>query len=304
VVDRAGRAYVGNFGFDLNGGAAHRATNLALVHPDGRVEGASDDMMFPNGTVITPDGRTLIVGETFRAQLTAFDVGADGQLSNRRVWAPLERAVPDGICLDAEGAIWVASPVSKGVLRVREGGAVADRIEVEHQAYACMLGGADRRTLYVCTAATHDPAKTGTRSGRIEAVEGAVPGARLPHAGAAPALARSGARVCERPEPAPAEGMALVRVAWAGVCRTDLELCRGYLGFRGVLGHEFVGTVADGPAAWRGARVVGEINFACGRCAFCARGLGRHCPTRTVMGIAGADGAIAQHVAVPIATLP
>ena len=181
VVDRAGRAYVGNFGFDLNGGAAQRATNLALVHPDGRADVASDDMMFPNGTVITPDGGTLIVGESFRAQLTAFDVGADGRLSNRRVWATLERAVPDGICLDAEGAIWVASPVSKGVLRVREGGEVADRIEVEHQAYACMLGGADRRTLYVCTAATHDPAKTGTpRSGRIEAVEVAVPGAGLP----------------------------------------------------------------------------------------------------------------------------
>src|SRR4030095_8000596 len=180
VVDRAGRAYVGNFGFDLNGGAAHRATNLALVHPDGRVEVASDDMMFPNGTVITPDGRTLIVGETFRAQLTAFDVGADGQLSNRRVWAALERAVPDGICLDAEGAIWGASPVSKGVLRVREGGAVADRIEVEHQAYACMLRGADRRTLSVCTAATHDPAKTVRRSRRSGG--GGVRRARRPRA--------------------------------------------------------------------------------------------------------------------------
>jgi len=180
VVDAMGRAYVGNFGFDLNGGAAQCATNLALVHPDGRVEVASDDMMFPNGTVITPDGRTLIVGETFRACLTAFDVGSDGRLSNRRVWAQLDRAVPDGICLDAEGAIWVASPVSKGVLRVREGGQIIERIEVEHQAYACMLGGADRRTLYVCTAETHDPSKTGTRGGRIEAVEVEVPGAGLP----------------------------------------------------------------------------------------------------------------------------
>lgn len=180
LVDAQGRAYVGNFGFDLNAGAPQRTTNLALVRPDGAVEIASDDMMFPNGTVLTPDGRTLIVGETFRAQLTAFDVADDGRLSNRRVWARLEAAVPDGICLDAEGAIWVASPVSHGVLRVREGGEVAQRIEVETQAYACMLGGADRRTLFVCTSATHDPAKTGERTGRIEAARVEVPGAGLP----------------------------------------------------------------------------------------------------------------------------
>jgi len=111
------------------------------------------------------------------------------------------------------------------------------------------------------------------------------------------------ARVIERAEPAPAAGRAIVRVTLAGVCRTDVELCRGYMGFAGVLGHEFVGTVADGPDAWRGARVVGEINFACGRCDFCARGLGRHCRDRSVMGIAGADGAIADFVSVPIANL-
>lgn len=180
VVDRHGRAYVGNFGFDLHAGAPHRATNLALVQPDGRVELAASDLLFPNGTVITPDGRTLILGETFAAQLTAFDVDGDGRLSNRRVWAKLERAVPDGICLDAEGCIWVASPVSHGALRVREGGEVVERVEVERQAYACMLGGADRKTLFLCTAATPDPAKTGARDGRIEAVEVAVPGAGWP----------------------------------------------------------------------------------------------------------------------------
>jgi threonine dehydrogenase-like Zn-dependent dehydrogenase len=113
----------------------------------------------------------------------------------------------------------------------------------------------------------------------------------------------SAARVVERPEPVPRSGRAIVRVTTAGVCRTDIELCRGYLGFRGVLGHEFVGTVADGPEDWRGARVVGEINFACGRCGWCARGLGRHCPERSVMGIAGADGAIAEYVSVPLANL-
>lgn len=111
------------------------------------------------------------------------------------------------------------------------------------------------------------------------------------------------ARVVDRPEPEVAPGMAIVAVRWAGVCRTDLELCRGYMDFRGVLGHEFVGEVIDGPGAWRGARVVGEINFACGRCDACARGLGRHCPHRSVMGIAGADGAIAERVAVPVANL-
>jgi sugar lactone lactonase YvrE len=180
VVDVKGRAYVGNFGFDLNGGAAYTPTDLALVHPDGRVEVAARDLLFPNGTVLTPDGRTLIIGETFAAQLTAFDIAEDGRLSNRRVWAKLEGAVPDGICLDAEGAIWVASPISRGVLRVREGGEVLQRIAVEHQAYACMLGGADRCTLYICTAETHDPTKTGANTGRIEATVVDVPGAGLP----------------------------------------------------------------------------------------------------------------------------
>lgn len=180
VVDGRGRAYVGNFGFDLNGGEKPKPTTMALVHPDGRVGVAAADLSFPNGTVITPDGRTLIVGETMAGRLTAFDVGPDGTLSNRRVWAQLENALPDGICLDAEGAIWVASPFSKAFLRVREGGAIADRIDVENNAYACMLGGADRRTLFLCTAGHHDPARTVTNHGRIEAVEVDVPGAGLP----------------------------------------------------------------------------------------------------------------------------
>jgi threonine dehydrogenase-like Zn-dependent dehydrogenase len=110
-------------------------------------------------------------------------------------------------------------------------------------------------------------------------------------------------RVADVPEPAPEPGTALVRVSLAGVCRTDLELVKGYMGFRGVLGHEFVGTVERGPDAWRGRRVVGEINFACGHCERCARGLGRHCAARRVMGIQGADGAFAERVAVPVANL-
>jgi len=106
-----------------------------------------------------------------------------------------------------------------------------------------------------------------------------------------------------RPDPVPGPDAALVRVSLAGVCRTDLELCRGYLGFRGVLGHEFVGRVVEGPPEWCGQRVVGEINFACGRCDACGQNLERHCPSRRVMGIDGADGAIAEFVAVPIANL-
>jgi threonine dehydrogenase-like Zn-dependent dehydrogenase len=113
----------------------------------------------------------------------------------------------------------------------------------------------------------------------------------------------SAVALLERPPPAAGAGMAVVRVTLAGVCNTDLEIIRGYMGFRGVLGHEWVGVVEDGPAEWRGRRVVGEINFACGRCPGCAAGLGRHCPTRAVMGILGADGAFAEQVAVPLANL-
>ncbi|XXY51540.1 alcohol dehydrogenase catalytic domain-containing protein [Sorangium sp. So ce269] len=111
------------------------------------------------------------------------------------------------------------------------------------------------------------------------------------------------ARVVDRAPPSTTAGMAVVEVRCAGICNTDLEIVRGYMGFRGTLGHEFVGAVVDGPAAWRGRRVVGEINFACGRCSTCARGLGGHCPARTVMGIVGADGALAERVAVPVANL-
>jgi len=181
VVDAHGRAYVGNFGFDYEARAAMVPAQLALVHPDGRTQIAARDLLFPNGTVITPDGRTLVVGESFGARLTAFDVAGDGTLSNRRVWAQLEQAVPDGICLDAEGAIWVASPVSQAVLRVREGGAVTHRIPVATQAIACMLGGPERRTLFLCTAKSFAASETrAQRAGRIEVVEVEVPGAGWP----------------------------------------------------------------------------------------------------------------------------
>jgi sugar lactone lactonase YvrE len=182
VVDVRGRAYVGNFGWDIYGSDRKPVTAcVVLVEPDGKTRVAADDLYFPNGTVITPDGATLILGESFAARLTAFDVAADGSLSNRRLWAQLEGAVPDGICLDAEGAIWVASPISSEALRVRQGGEVTHRVRVETQAFACMLGGPQRRHLFICTAADSQPEKCRQqRSGRLEVVEVDVPGAGLP----------------------------------------------------------------------------------------------------------------------------
>lgn len=181
VVDAAGGAYVGNFGFDLDGGATPVPTVLIRVAPDGTASVAADDVRFPNGSVITPDGRTLIVGESFGGRLTAWDIAPDGTLSGRRVWARLDGAVPDGICLDAEGAVWSACPISGRVLRVLEGGEVTDVVSIDRRgAYACMLGGADRRTLFICTADASDPADTGSMRGAIETVRVEVPGAGRP----------------------------------------------------------------------------------------------------------------------------
>lgn len=181
VVDAAGRAYVGNFGFDRHRGEPERSTCLARVDPDGRVTRAADDLHFPNGTVITPDGRTLIVAETLAHRLTAFDVAADGALSNRRVLATIDGCFPDGICLDAEGAVWVADARSNRVIRVRADGAI-DRALVTGQrgAYACMLGGSDRRTLFVLTNTGSGPAMADKTDGRIETHRVDVPGAGLP----------------------------------------------------------------------------------------------------------------------------
>jgi sugar lactone lactonase YvrE len=152
LVDPRGRAYIGNFGFDLHGHAPPMPTVLLMVTPEGEVSVAAEDMRFPNGAVLTPDGGTLIVAETFGQCLTAFDVAVDGKLSNRRVWAQFSgRVVPDGICLDAEGAIWIASPMSREVLRVKEGGEVTHCIATEDGAIACALGGEDGRSLFVST---------------------------------------------------------------------------------------------------------------------------------------------------------
>jgi sugar lactone lactonase YvrE len=178
VVDAAGRAYVGNFGFDLGAEVAargmedliadHATANLVRVDPDGRVSIAADGMHFPNGTVITPDGKTLIVGETLGGALTAFDLAEDGTLSNRRLWATTWPRAPDGIALDAEGAIWIANPFAPECVRISEGGAVLDVIDTEFPCFACMLGGEDGKSLFMLTCPTFDEAEAAaTPLGRL-----------------------------------------------------------------------------------------------------------------------------------------
>ena len=183
VVDDAGRAYVGNFGSDYDVAAKRlpALTSLVRVDPDGMATVEARDLSFPNGAVITPDGRTLVVAETFGRRLTAWDRRPDGSLANRRVWADLGRVWPDGICLDAEGAVWVADPPGHELLRVAEGGDVLARVATgDRMPVACMLGDEDRRTLYVCTALKTGPRTAEERAGRIEAVRVPVAGAGAP----------------------------------------------------------------------------------------------------------------------------
>ena len=194
VVDAQGRAYVGNFGYDLMSGAPAQSTCLIKVEPDGRASIAADGLMFPNGTAITPDGRTLIISESFAGQLSAFDIAVDGSLSGRRVWArigdPLGAdhavtenvAVPDGLCLDAEGAIWVADAVQRCVLHVAENGRVIERVSTgELGVYACMLGGTDGRTLFMCAAPSFlESERAHTREAKLLSTRVRVPHAGLP----------------------------------------------------------------------------------------------------------------------------
>lgn len=196
VVDKMGRAYVGNFGFDLMNGAPVQTTNLLRVDPDGTVNVVADDMWFPNGSVITDDG-VLLVNETFGNRVSAFDIGDDGGLSNRRVWAsfaplPADRdlakvfagqlvVAPDGGCLDAEGAMWIADGLGGPLLRVREGGEIVEKIEPGMAVFACMLGGVDGRTLYMCAAPDfHEAARKAAPEARLLAVRVDVPHAGRP----------------------------------------------------------------------------------------------------------------------------
>jgi sugar lactone lactonase YvrE len=181
VVDAKGRAYVGNFGYDLLANAPQKPAEIVMVAPDGTARVVAKDLQFPNGAVITPDGKTLIVGESMGHRMSAFDVQADGSLTNHRIWAELGEGVPDGCALDTNGAIWVASPFTKELLHVREGGDIAERVKFDVMPIACMLGGPDRRTLFILLSETiHADECRAKQSARIETMEVAVGGAGLP----------------------------------------------------------------------------------------------------------------------------
>ncbi len=192
VVSHEGYAYVGNFGFDLDQRLAELGpaglidpppptANLVVVDPRGRVAQVVSGLAFPNGAVITPDGSTLVLAETMAARLSAFTIAADGTLHDRREWAALPRVAPDGICLDEEGQIWVANARAAECLRVREGGEISARVATTHTAYACALGGPERRTLYVMSAPSSNRFTIGSSTrATIESCRVDVPGAGLP----------------------------------------------------------------------------------------------------------------------------
>ncbi|WP_395107359.1 SMP-30/gluconolactonase/LRE family protein [Actinomadura sp. SCN-SB] len=192
VVDADGRAYAGNFGFDLMGGAPLEPASLHRADPDGTVTEVATEVWFPNGSVITADG-VLLVNETFGNRVTAFDLTKDGRLADRRTWAefgplPADREIekalaqisvaPDGCCLDAEGALWIADATGGRLVRVIEGGEIVDEVRPGTQPFACALGGSDGRTLFACVAPDfHETARKAAREARLIAVRVAVPGA-------------------------------------------------------------------------------------------------------------------------------
>ncbi len=151
VVDHLGRSYVGHFGYDLLGGAPPAPAGVVLVEADGRARTVAERLQFPNGCAITGDRTTLLVAESAAGRVTSFAILADGGLGDRRVFAQLDGVVPDGIALDAEGALWVSDPIAGALVRVRPGGEVTDRLSTAPAgAFACELGGADGRTLFAC----------------------------------------------------------------------------------------------------------------------------------------------------------
>jgi sugar lactone lactonase YvrE len=181
VVDSRGNAYVNNAGFEFPGGEFAPGT-IALLTPDGSTRQVADGIAFPNGMAVTPDNSTLICAESYGKRLTAFEITADGSLSNRRVWADLDDGVPDGICVDAEGAVWYGDVPNKRCVRVREGGEVLQTIELDRGCFACMLGGADKRTLFMVATEWSGTANMadGPRTGQVLTVEADAPGAGWP----------------------------------------------------------------------------------------------------------------------------
>ena len=182
VVDGRGNAYVNGGGFDLMAGEAFAPGIVALVNPDGAARQVADGLAFPNGMLVSPDNSTLIVAESYAKRLTAFDIADDGSLSNRRVWADLQDGVPDGICLDAENAVWYGDVPHKRCVRVGEGGAVLETIDLDRGCFACMLGGADGRTLFMTANDWRGPSNMadGQRMGQVLTVEAPSPGAGWP----------------------------------------------------------------------------------------------------------------------------
>jgi sugar lactone lactonase YvrE len=179
VVDGRGNAYVGCTGFDFPGGE-FAPGSIALVTPDGELRPAADGVAFPNGVAVTPDDATLILAESYGNRLSAWDIAADGSLSGRRVWADLGDGVPDGICIDAEGAVWYADVPNRRCVRVREGGDVLATVELDRGCFACMLGGPDGTTLFVVASEWRGPSDIASKAGTglVVAVD-----APAPHAG-------------------------------------------------------------------------------------------------------------------------
>ena len=183
VVGPHGTAYVGNFGFQIFPVRKSPCTAaIAKVSPDGAVTVAAEGLWFPNGMVPSPTGSTLLVAESAAKRIRAFDVDSYGDLSNSRIWGEMAtEELPDGICLDAEGAIWIASPPTHQVIRMREGGEILERIDLQQEGIACMLGGEDRKTLFILTAEGRDPDWCRLhRTAKVLAVEVEVPGAGWP----------------------------------------------------------------------------------------------------------------------------
>jgi sugar lactone lactonase YvrE len=182
VVDGRGNAYVNGGGFDLMAGEEFAPGIVALVTPDGSARQVADGLAFPNGMVVTPNDSTLIVAESYAKRLTAFDIAADGSLSNRRVWADLKDGVPDGICLDAEDAVWYGDVPNKRCVRVREGGEVLQTVGLDRGCFACALGGPDRRTLFLMATEWSGPANMfdGPRTGQVLTAEAPAAGAGWP----------------------------------------------------------------------------------------------------------------------------
>jgi sugar lactone lactonase YvrE len=183
VADGRGSIYVNGPGFNPMAGEAFRPGGVSHVAPDGSVRQVADDIAFPNGMAVTPDNGTLIVADSYRHQLVAFDIAGDGSLAGRRVWADLGAAAPDGICVDAENAVWYAEVPGKRCARVAEGGEELQTVPIDRGGFACVLGGQDGTTLFITAAEWRgmtDGQMVAPASGQVLAVDVDVPGAGWP----------------------------------------------------------------------------------------------------------------------------